>query len=237
MRRRAFLALAAAAGCAPRRRLTARVLPERAEPAVELAVLGDSLAYGTGASDTAHGFAFLTYEAIARERPGSEITNYAIGGSVARDVVRLQAARLRERRADAVIVCVGGNDVVRATDPDAFAAAYRELLAAVRRFAPQAAIVVLGVPDVAISPLFAERAEAVRALARADDRGARAAASAARATYVDLFALTHGRRDPAAFLGSDRFHPSNGGHAAIAAAVIPAVRGALAKQGARRPVK
>jgi lysophospholipase L1-like esterase len=228
LRRHAFLALVAAAGCAPRR-------PPPVQPAqsaafalpVELAVLGDSLALGTGAGDSSRGFAFLTYLAIQRERPGSEITNDAIGGSTARDVVRLQVARLRERHVDCVIVCVGGNDVARGTPSPDFAAAYGELLRAIRRTVPRAALVVLGVPDISISPLFADHAAAVHALAAADDRAVRAAAHATGAAYVDLFALTHHHSDPATFLAADRFHPSDAGHREIAAAVVPIVRSEL----------
>ncbi len=196
-------------------------------------MVGDSLALGTGASDSSHGFAFLTYLAVARDRPGSEIANYAIGGSTARDVLRLQVARLRERHVDCAIVCAGGNDVVRAIPSAAFAASFRALLNAIRRTVPRAGLVVLGVPDISISPLFADHAGEVRWLAAADDRVARAAAQAAGAQFVDLFALTHDRRDPAAFLSADRFHPSDEGHRLIATAVIPVVRRALASEKAR----
>jgi acyl-CoA thioesterase-1 len=172
-------------------------------------VLGDSLALGTGASDSSRGFAFDVYRGLSISHPGSEITNYAIGGSTAADVLRLQVGRLRERRADYVLVCVGGNDVARGVDPRSFARSYDALLAAVRRT----------VPNVSVSPLFADHASAILELANEDDRAARAAAAAHGAAYVDLFAVTNAMHDPARFLSADRFHPSDDGHAAIAAAV------------------
>ncbi len=196
-------------------------------PAVQLAVLGDSLAFGTGAGDTSGGFAFRIYRALQATRPGSEITNVAIGGSTAADVMRLQTARLRERRFDMVIVCVGGNDVVRGIPSAQFARDYRHLLDAIRRRAPHAAIVAIGVPDVSISPLFADHAAAVRRLAQTDDRVARTLATAAGASYVDLFALTARSHESAGFLSLDRFHPSDAGHAQIAAAALPVVEAAL----------
>jgi lysophospholipase L1-like esterase len=200
-----------------------------ARPAVAITVLGDSLALGTGAGDTSRGFAFDLYRGVLARHPGSEITNDAIGGSTAADVLRLQAARVRERHADCIIVCVGGNDVARGIDPAAFAHAYDGLLAAVRRAAPHAQIVAVGVPDVSISPLFADRAAAIHELAVADDRAARAAARAYGAAYVDLFAVTRSVHDPATFLSADRFHPSDAGHALIAAAVRPALDRAIAR--------
>jgi acyl-CoA thioesterase-1 len=222
LRRRAFLGLLTLAGCGRRRyREYAFAVNEPYGGPVEVAVLGDSLALGTGASDSSRGFAFDLYRDLTVTHPGSEITNYAIGGSTAADVLRLQTGRLRERRVDVAIVCVGGNDVARGVDPTAFARSYDALLAAARRAAPRAHIIAVGVPDVSISPLFADHAELIRRLAVEDDRAARAAAAKHGAAYVDLFAVTNGRHDPATFLSADRFHPSDSGHALIAAAVLP----------------
>lgn len=196
-------------------------------PAVQLAVVGDSLAFGAGAGDTSGGFAFRMYRAIDATHPGSEITNAAIGGSTASDVLRLQVPRLRERRFDIVIVCVGGNDVLRAIPASRFRRSYDRLIAAVRAAAPEAQLVAVGVPDVSVSPLFADHAGAIRELARADDRAARAAVTAAGGRYVDLFSLTERDRGVPGFLSQDRFHPSDAGHAQIAAKALPAVEAAL----------
>lgn len=217
-----------AAGCTDSRPLarTARAETPSAPP-VQLAVLGDSLAFGTGAGDTSGGFAFRLYKAVAATHPGSEITNDAIGGSIAADVLRLQVGRLHERRFDVVILCVGGNDVVRGIPTPAFARAYRRLVAAVRAAAPAAQLVAVGVPDVSISPLFADHARTVHALAYADDIAARGIVADAGGRYVDLFSLTRQAREAAGFLSQDRFHPSDEGHAQIAAKTLPAVEAAL----------
>jgi lysophospholipase L1-like esterase len=174
------------------------------------------------------------YRAIDATRPGSEITNAAIGGSTAADVLRLQVARLHERRFDVVILCVGGNDVVRGTPAPAFERSYRRLVKAVRAAAPQAQLVGVGVPDVSISPLFADHADAVRRLALADDHAARDIVSAAGGRYVDLFTLTRSARNAAGFLSADRFHPSDEGHAQIAAGALPVVEAALRAERASR---
>jgi lysophospholipase L1-like esterase len=134
---------------------------------------------------------------------------------------------LRERRFDVVILCVGGNDVVRGVKTPLFARNYRRLVAAIRAAAPDAALVAVGVPDVSISPLFADHAVSVRRLAQADDSAARAAVLSAGGRYVDLFALTRNARGAAGFLSQDRFHPSDEGHAQIAAQALPVVEAAL----------
>ncbi len=234
-RRRATVTLAASAviaaalgACTAARHSVSAAAP--VAPAVQLAVLGDSLAFGTGAGDSSGGFAFRIYRSLALARPGSEITNTAIGGSTAADVLRLQTGRLHERRFDLVLLCVGGNDVVRGTPTAVFAREYRGLLSVIRRTAPAAALVAVGVPDVSISPLFADHAVAVRRLAQADDEAARTAANAAGAAYVDLFNFTRRVRDPAVFLSADRFHPSDSGHAQIAAQALPVVEAELARR-------
>jgi acyl-CoA thioesterase-1 len=227
LRRRAFFGLLVVAGCAPHR-VYGPSSTAGDGPPIAITVLGDSLALGTGASDSSRGFTFDVYHSLAITHPRSEITNYAIGGSTAADVLRLQAGRLRERNADFVIVCVGGNDVARGVDPESFARSYDALLAAVRRHAARAHLIAVGVPDVSISPLFADHADLIRRLAVEDDRAARAAAAKHGAAYVDLFAITNGMRDPATFLSADRFHPSDSGHAMIAGAALPVFRRALA---------
>lgn len=229
----AALLAAVLSGCSDPRPIARAATPSA--PAVQLAVLGDSLAFGTGAGDTSGGFAFRMYRAIAATRPGSEITNAAIGGSTAADVLRLQVSRLRERRFDIVLLCVGGNDVVRGVPTAAFARNYRRLVTSIRTAAPRAALVAIGVPDVSISPLFSDHAAAVRRLAQADDRAARNVVAGAGGRYVDLFALTRRARDTAGFLSQDRFHPSDEGHAQIAAQALPVVEAALrAERSSRR---
>lgn len=228
----AVLLAAGVTACADPRPIARAATPSA--PPVQLAVLGDSLAFGTGAGDTSGGFAFRMYRTIDATRPGSEITNAAIGGSTAADVLRLQVARLHERRFNVVILCVGGNDVVRGIPTPTFARNYGRLLTAIRAAAPRAALVAIGVPDVSISPLFTDHAVTVRRLARADDDAARKAVAAAGGRYVDLFTLTQHAHGAAGFLSQDRFHPSDEGHAQIAARALPLVEAALRADRAAR---
>jgi len=193
---------------------------------LRMSVLGDSLALGTGASDPTNAVAFRIYRALLAERPGSEVTNEAIGGSRVADVTRLQVPAL-DPRADLVLVIVGGNDVVRRTSAKQFANDYARLLDAVRRRAPHAAIVACGVPDVARSPLFADSYRKTEALARADDSAVRVAARANGAAFADLFSLTRARGTNADFFSADDFHPSDTGYAQLESATLPAVRRAL----------
>jgi lysophospholipase L1-like esterase len=225
MRRSAALvALAALVGCARRPPAAQRAAVNAGRP-VRIVALGDSLAFGTGASAPRNAFIFQAYLRVRAQRPGSRVDNFAIGGSTAADVLRLQAPRLAHARADVVVVCVGGNDVVHRVAADAFARTYAALVARVRALQPHAAILCCGVPDVGLSPLFTGADhDAVTRLSRENDAAIRTVARRARATFVDLYATTlreHG--DVNRFLSEDRFHPSDAGYAELANALAPAL--------------
>lgn len=199
----------------------------RAPAPLRIVVLGDSLALGTGASDPVNSLTFRIYRALAAERPGSEITNVAIGGTRASDVRRLEVDSLDPRATDLVLLVVGGNDVVRRTPAAAFAREYAGLLAAIRARVPRATIVAFGVPDVARSPLFADSRPKTEALSRAADAAVRRAAAENGAAFVDLFGFTVHEATSQEFFSSDDFHPSDAGYARLAAFALPVVTRAL----------
>jgi lysophospholipase L1-like esterase len=194
---------------------------------LRIVVLGDSLALGTGANDPANGLTFRIYRALAAARPGSEITSFAIGGTRASDVRRLEVESLDPHATDLVLLIAGGNDVIRRTPPAAFARDYQGLLAAIRARVPRATLVAFGVPDVARSPLFSDSRVKTEALSRADDDAVRRAAAANGAAFVDLFAYTYHEPESQAFFSSDDFHPSDAGYARLAAFALPVVMRAL----------
>ncbi|HYZ17471.1 MAG TPA: SGNH/GDSL hydrolase family protein [Candidatus Acidoferrum sp.] len=225
MRRSAFVAAttAALAGCAHRNAGPAR--PASAAPPVRIVALGDSLALGTGASAPENGFIFLAYRRLLARRPGSRIDDLAIGGATAADVLRLQIPRLAYERADIAIVCVGGNDVVHRTEPDRFASTYAELVAHLRSGLSHARLILCGVPDVGLSPLFTGRdAHAMARLSAADDSAVRRIAKRSGAAFADLYGVTRrGHADAGTLLSDDRFHPSDTGYAAFADVLAPLV--------------
>ncbi len=224
MRRSAALALLAGiTGCM--RRPPPPSAPKPPGRPVRIVVLGDSLAFGTGASAPRNAFIFRAFLRVRAQHPNSRIDNYAIGGSTAADVLRLQVPRLAHARADVVVICVGGNDVVHRIAAADFARTYANLVAQVRALQPHAAVVCCGVPDVGLSPLFTGADhDAVTRLSRLNDAAIRSIAQRASATFVDLYATTlreHG--DVNRFLSEDRFHPSDAGYAELADALAPAL--------------
>lgn len=232
MRRLALaIALASSMGCAARQ--SAATL-EPARPGASLLVVGDSMALGTGADSPSGGFAFQTYLRVRKTDPAARIRSVAIGGATVADALRLEVPRLRATRGDVVIIEIGANDVVRHTRPASFASRFRTLLQEIRRIEPHAALVVVGIPDVAISPLFdGNDRPSIHRAALEDSRAAHDAAVESGARYVDLFAISDRlRRNSGRYLSADQFHPSTEGYTIIADAVYPAVEAALQRRAA-----
>ncbi len=196
---------------------------------VHMTVAGDSLALGIGASDSSRGFAFDLFRRVAALAPGSEITNLAIGGTTARDVARLEIPRLAATAPQLVLLEAGANDAVQHRSPATFAHDYRTLVTSVVRAGHGARLVIFTVPDVSVSPLFepASKPELHR-LVVAYNASVRAEARRVRAAVVDLYAFSlAARENTARYFAADQFHPSDEGHARIAADAWPAVRNAL----------
>ena len=182
-----------------------------------LVVLGDSTAAGIGVQEAAD-----TIGGQLGSRLGARFTSYGVSGARAADL----AAQLElVTDADAVLVLIGANDATHLTP---LARVGRDVRAAVARL--EAPVVVGTCPDLGAARAFAhplrELADARgRAVARTTARAVRAAAG----TAVDLRALTGPtfRADPTC-LSFDLFHPSTRGYGVWAAALLPAVRRALA---------
>jgi lysophospholipase L1-like esterase len=212
------------------------VEPARSPPAetgaVRLAVYGDSLAYGQGASH-GHGWIDDFARRIRARRPGSDVDDFAIRGARVRDV-NAQVTGARVAKPTAVLIVAGTNDVIVGIDPLTLARDYSAMLAALRARYPGARLLVTNVPDVArrrpggtmqhLNPLM--RGE-FWLLTQVYDGIIAGLAARYGAVVIDLNALT---RRPDAFDAryvSDGFHPNDRGYAAYATFAWPTVAAAL----------
>jgi lysophospholipase L1-like esterase len=202
-------------------------LARASQAAVRGLVLGDSIAFGFGASRGHRGFLQLAFGRATADRPGSRLTTVATGGAMVTDLIAHQVRAVARVKPDLAIVCVGGNDVLHQTPPQRIRAEYDDLLRRISARVRPARIVVCGVPDVSVSPLFSDVRAAVRRVCIADNSAVRAAAAAAGAQFVDIFAAMQHFNNAATDLGSDRFHPSDRGYAELSIIVEPAIRRAL----------
>jgi lysophospholipase L1-like esterase len=186
-------------------------------PVRQVVLLGDSLAYGTG-DESGKGIAGWLDEELKRRGVASRPTvNLGVNGATTADVAaRLAREPVRSAiaRADAVVLSVGANDLVRV--PGAREEALREPFKAARRtldrvsaivatileINPQARILILGgynpFPQHPYAPLVA------RYLAVWDESVIERFEEEPRVAVVRLSDIIHGTDRLSAY---DRFHP------------------------------
>jgi lysophospholipase L1-like esterase len=194
---------------------------------LSFAVLGDSIAFGQGASSPAHTVGARLRADLAAHGIDAETRVLAVPGARSADLAA-QVRRALEQPPGLALIIIGANDLTRLIPPEQAAA---DLGAAVRRLrATGAEVVVAPAPDLSVVPWVPPQ---MRALVRAGsvtlhDAQTRAAqAAGARVADIGMTSASGFAADPALF-SADRFHPSSAGYAVIADALAPTVRAAAA---------
>jgi lysophospholipase L1-like esterase len=195
-----------------------------------MVVLGDSLAYGFGASREEHGLAHRIFAELRATRPGSTYANYAVPHSTMGDVLRHQVPQLHGIAADVVLLIAGANDLRYTRDRFVFARRFRHLLQAVHNVTLGATIVVGGMPDVTqtigVPPLL--KPAIARFCFRLNETMRRIVAEYGDC-FIDLFAFTNAPLHAGAvYLCEDGYHPNDFGYAEISQRAFAAIAQRLA---------
>ena len=189
---------------------------------LSLAVLGDSIAYGMGASDPADTVgARLTAELVTSGTP-TDLRVFAVSGACS-DALATQVQAATAWGADVALIIIGANDLTHFVPVQQAAA---QLGAAVRALRLGGArVVVCPAPDLSVVPwvppymrVAVQAASTVLRQAQASvatTEGARIAD--AQASLGTAFA------GDLSLFSADRFHPSSAGYALISAALAPTV--------------
>jgi lysophospholipase L1-like esterase len=204
---------------------------------LRLVVLGDSTTAGVGVGRAEDALPYRLAQHIAdRERRPVHVVSYGWAGARVADLPATQLPRalepLRESEvepflpgADIVALVIGSNDATHHTKPGRYRADLRRALETVRESAPQARVVLAGIPAFrgalkAIEPLISLAdmyARLLRPISRAE-------AARAGVAYADLAHHVPRRIDRTTeFLSSDRFHPSAVGYAIWADVIFEAL--------------
>lgn len=116
---------------------------------------GDSLTYGTGTSRE------NSYPAILQSLTGITVVNAGIPGETSSEGLRRLPGLLQQYQPDLIIICQGGNDILRKLDREVMRDNLQAMITLSRDSDTQ--VMLIGVPDFGIFleslPLYAELAE------------------------------------------------------------------------------
>jgi len=204
-------------------------VPCVARPVLRLLVLGDSIAFGTGAQRAEDTLGRCLSAALTDDGFDVDLHVLAVPGSVSADLPR-QVRAAAPLAGDLAVVVIGANDLARFVPPEQAAASLDAALRVLRSAGTD--VVLVPAPDMSSVPFVPPAFRPLVQAACAQLQRRQAAVATANGATVAAVADVNRAfgADPALF-AADRFHPSSAGYARIAAALTPAV---LAAARARR---
>jgi lysophospholipase L1-like esterase len=190
---------------------------------LRLVVLGDSIAYGTGAQNAEDTLGPRLSGELADDGFDVDLHVLAVPGAVSAQLPA-QVLRAAPLEADLALVVIGANDLAQFVPPEQAAAALGTAVSSLR--AAGTDVVVVSAPDMSSVPFVPP---AFRRLVRAacgQLQAQQAVVAEAAGCTVAGIAAEVGRAftADASLFAADRYHPSSAGYAVIARAVAPYVR-------------
>jgi lysophospholipase L1-like esterase len=194
---------------------------------IKLAVLGDSIAYGQGATDPADTVGARLAAELTAAGTSTELRVFAVPGAQS-EALAFQVGRATTWGATLAVIIIGANDLTHFVPPDRAAA---QLGAAVRSLRKSGATVVVApAPDLSAVPWVPLQMRALVSAGSARLREAQTTVARAEGAHIAAISSEVAAAFAAdtALFSSDRFHPSSAGYAMIARALAPAVLAAVA---------
>ncbi len=197
-----------------------------------VALLGDSIAYGTGAERYDDRLGPRLADLLHSNVAPVDVQIFAVPGATSAGLAA-QARQAAAAKPDVAVIVVGANDLARLAPPPQAAAQLAQAVAYLRLAGAE--VVVATAPDLSVVPGCPP---AVRDLVRSaceqyaalqDEAAARAGAAVAR---LGAELATYFARDPALF-ALDRYHPSAAGYALIAQRLAPYIERAVRRRHER----
>lgn len=133
----ALLLAGVVAGCGPKGPRVAPVAPNDI-----IVAFGDSLTFGTGATEAE------SYPAVLAQLVGRKVVRSGVPGEVTAEGLERLPSVLEEYHPALVIVCFGGNDMLRKLDDETIKANLREMIQVIK--ASGSSVVLVGVPRPAL---------------------------------------------------------------------------------------
>jgi lysophospholipase L1-like esterase len=202
-----------------------RLAPACAQEGIQLTIVGDSLARGWGASAAKNTFASLIYTDVRRRRPKTTMRNLGTPGATTDEIATTEVPHIHAGNCSLVVIIAGANDVQKLYTPRHFGVSYAKLLQEVRARLPHGALVVMGLPDVSLSPRIPWFLKPFESrLSRDANTSIAAAAREYGAVFVPLYALSHDEAYRSkSLLSSDGIHPNDEGYRIMAGTALPSI--------------
>ena len=166
----------------------------RLSPDAVILAFGDSLTHGTGARD------YQSYPAVLEQRIGREVVNAGKPGEETVHGLRRLVRELDRHRPDLLVLCHGGNDILRKRDPAVTEENIREMIGLARQ--RDIPVVMIAVPNIGLflssADFYGDIAEDLRVLTEDE-------------ILADLLGDNRFK--------SDHVHPNAAGYARLAEAV------------------
>jgi acyl-CoA thioesterase I len=206
-----------------------RLAPACAREGIQLVIVGDSLARGLGASAPKNTFASLIYAELRRKHPKMTMRNLGRLGATTDEIAATEISHVDADSCSLVVVIAGANDVQKLYTPRHFGASYAKLLQNIRARLPHAGLVVMGVPDVSLSPRIPWFLKPIESrLSRDASASVAAAVREYGAVFVPLYTLSHQEADRSnSLLSSDGLHPNDKGFRIMGDTALPSLMSVL----------
>ncbi|MDQ4038157.1 MAG: SGNH/GDSL hydrolase family protein [Actinomycetota bacterium] len=189
---------------------------------LRLVVLGDSIAYGTGARGLGEAIGPRLGQALGTQGHRVDVQVFAVPGATSRDLAA-QVRRAVSLGADLAVIIVGANDLTRLVPPAQAATALGAAVTALR--AAGARVIVAPAPDLSDFPAVppALRPLVHQACLRLQQHQAWATEAAGGVVAPVSAELARAFANDPAMYSADRYHPSSAGYARIADVLAPYV--------------
>jgi lysophospholipase L1-like esterase len=139
--------------------------------------------------------------------------NLGTPGATTDEIAASQVPRIHTGDCPLIVIISGANDVQKLYAPHHFGVSYANLLQGIRSRQPRAALVVMGLPDVSLSPRIPWILKPAESwLSKDADRSIGAAAQEYGAAFVPLYVLSHEQAHrESSLLSGDGLHPNDAG--------------------------
>jgi lysophospholipase L1-like esterase len=169
---------------------------------------------------------------VLRKRSKATLRNLGTPGATTDEIAATDVPQIHTGDCSLVIIIAGANDVQKLYTPRHFEASYASLLRKVRARLPHGALVVMGLPDVSLSPRIPWILKPFESrLSKDANASIGAAAREYGAAFVPLYALSHEEASRSkSLLSRDGIHPNDEGYRIMADTALPSIMMVLQTQ-------